>query len=372
MAHKKYEPIPVPLKQKLKEFRLRFIPVLVFAAAIFAIFQLWSLRVYNPTFQGIVYAEQAFLTSPEAGLIQHMYVREFDRVSKGQRIASVIVTDTNLVKNRLSVIEAQISLLSSTLDPLADWQRSRINLVEMNLDIAQERTAIASLKIRATQLARNVERLESLFENNLVSAQEFEDTKAELDMLQSEIPLREKALAEQERIVAQIAEVDRSFSRDGNDPLTSAIRVYEMELLALQDELKPIDIMAPFDGVISQIFFQNGSYVPRGEPFVKLDSPIPTHIVGYLKQPVTIKPYAGMSLQIRTRNQLKQIAEAKVTSVGAQIMVYEETLQRPGASFLESGLPVKISLDGLEELSLLPGEIVDVIVSGERGVSFLR
>jgi hypothetical protein len=41
-------------------------------------------------------------------------------------------------------------------------------------------------------------------------------------------------------------------------------------------------------------------------------------------------------------------------------MLFEESVQRPG--ILETGLPVKIGLGGLEGLKLIPGELVDVVV----------
>jgi hypothetical protein len=51
-----------------------------------------------------------------------------------------------------------------------------------------------------------------------------------------------------------------------------------------------------------------------------------------------------------------------INNVGAQIMVYDVTLQR-GSGFIESGIPVRISLDGLGHLNLIPGEIVDILVA---------
>lgn len=55
------------------------------------------------------------------------------------------------------------------------------------------------------------------------------------------------------------------------------------------------------------------------------------------------------------------VRAALINSVGAQIMVYDATLQR-GSGFIESGIPVRTALDGLSHLHLIPGEIVDILV----------
>jgi hypothetical protein len=69
-----------------------------------------------------------------------------------------------------------------------------------------------------------------------------------------------------------------------------------------------------------------------------------------------------MEVQLRTRTYPKSMAPAIVQNVGAQIMVYDATLQR-GTGFIESGIPVRISLDGLGHLNLIPGEIVDILIA---------
>jgi hypothetical protein len=63
---------------------------------------------------------------------------------------------------------------------------------------------------------------------------------------------------------------------------------------------------------------------------------------------------------VRSRRTEKAILPGYIEQVGAQAMLFEESVQRPG--ILETGLPVKIGLGGLEGLKLIPGELVDVVV----------
>ncbi len=361
-----YEPIKVPIKQKLREFRLRIVPVVVFGAVLFFVMYLWDLRVYNPSFIGRVHAEVAMITSPQTGLIKNLMVSEFDRLSKGDPIATIEIADSNLVKSRVAAISSQIDLVKASLDPLSDWQRNRINLASLRIDLVQERVELGTLAIRKNQQMRNVERIEQLFTSNLVSAQELEDANLELDIITSAMDVRQDQIAQFEQYIVNIESSDQQYGASDSDVLAAAVRVYENELAALEAELQPIVIRAPFDGVVGKLYYSNGSYLPAGELFVHFESETPTHIIGYIRQPLTVRPYIGMIVQVRTRTATKYIAPAVIENVGVQLSLVDEGLQRPGASF-ETALPVKISLSGLEEIPLIPGEMVDIIISGQRG-----
>jgi multidrug resistance efflux pump len=361
-----YEPIKSPFNQKLREFRLRFIPVIVFGAVLIFVIYLWDLRVNNPSFIGLVHAEVAMLTSPQTGLITNMLASDFDRLQTGDPIATIVIVDSYLIKSRIDVILSQIDLVKATLDPLSDWQRNRINLASLRVDLVQERVELSSLEIRKNQQTRNVDRFYQLFKSGLGSAQELEDATLALDLISSEIEVRQQHIIELEDYFSKMKFSDQQYNINETDILTSAIRVYESELAALEAELQPVVIRAPFDGVVAQTFFSNGSYLPAGEVFVRYESSKPTHIIGYIRQPLTVRPHIGMIVQIRTRTAQKFIAPAVIENVGVQLSIMEESLQRPGAHF-ESALPIKISLSGLEGITLTAGEIVDIIISGQRG-----
>lgn len=361
-----YDPIKVPLKQKLREFRLRFVPVVVFGFVLFFVMYLWDLRVYNPSFIGRVHAEVAMITSPQTGLITNLMVSEFDRLREGDPIATIVIADSNLIKSRIAAISSQIDLVKATLDPLSDWQRNRINLASLRIDLVQERVELGTLAIRKNQQTRSIERIDQLYASKLVSDQELEDARLELDIINSAIELRQDQIVELEQYISNIESSDQQFVASDSDVLAAAVRVYENELAVIEAELQPIVIRAPFDGVVGKLYYSNGSYLPAGELFVHFESGTPTHIIGYMRQPLTVRPYVGMIVQVRTRTATKYIAPAVVENIGVQLSLVEEGLQRPGSSF-ESALPVKISLNGLEEIPLMPGELVDIIISGKRG-----
>jgi hypothetical protein len=89
-------------------------------------------------------------------------------------------------------------------------------------------------------------------------------------------------------------------------------------------------------------------------------------IVGFVRQPLNIKPKVGDSVEIRSRSSGRASATAKVIQVGTQLEMINPALlpvalqDRVG----EYGLPMLIGLP--KGLQLMPGETVDIRMSAGR------
>jgi hypothetical protein len=77
-----------------------------------------------------------------------------------------------------------------------------------------------------------------------------------------------------------------------------------------------------------------------------------------MRQPVSINPQPGDTIEVRSRSDRKKVGIAKVLKVGEafenisnQLIVQEPTGSRVG-------LPLLVSIP--EEIELLPGEVVDL------------
>lgn len=87
----------------------------------------------------------------------------------------------------------------------------------------------------------------------------------------------------------------------------------------------------------------------------------PENILGFVRQPISVKPKVGDVVVIRSRGNTRQAAEATVVAVGARLELFTQPLRVRGFdSSQERGLPVLIALP--EELALYPGELVDISV----------
>ena len=82
-------PIPRPATERWRDFRLRFVPVLVYGTAIFMVAYLWNTQWMPSTFTGEVQARLATVASPIDGRLTDFTVRQFDRVTRGQVLGRV-------------------------------------------------------------------------------------------------------------------------------------------------------------------------------------------------------------------------------------------------------------------------------------------
>lgn len=356
------DPIQVPFKQRWRDIRTRFVPVIVFGVVLIAVLVLWGEKTQQSSFVGKVVADTAYVSAPLSGLVTGFTLREFDKVEMGDVIATVMVADSALLKAQMNVFRTQIDLLRATQDPLSDVQRNLIDRISLELDVLNERLEFESLSLRKMQMERMNERVQELHRRNLISAQALEDSTLELELVRTAFTAKERLIRQMEREMDRLSTYQEGVTQSASDPIRAGVAALEAEMEAVYQEFKPIVLKAPISGSVAKVYVRNGANLNAGEPLILLASPTPTHIIGYVRQPVTARPYVGMEVQLRTRTYPKSMAPAIVQNVGAQIMVYDATLQR-GTGFIESGIPVRISLDGLGHLNLIPGEIVDILIA---------
>lgn len=357
---KSYEPIPIPFKQKVREFRHRAVPVIVFLAIAVVVFRLWDMRVTEPGFTAKVVADSAMVTSPYDGQLEHFYIKPFDRVEKGAPIATIVRADSGYYQARLAYVRSLINQVESGLEPLVNHQRNVLDYENMRIENMQTRIDIASLKIRVQQLQAEYNRAKELLANDNISQSEFDLIESEYQMAKSEMEEKTKMTEELTQRLENVGEY--IINDETTAPVSAAIDVYEKELSVVEQELKPYTIYAPISGVISKVFKGNGEFVAMRDQILKIESTEPTYIVGYVRLPFNIEPEPGMEVEVRTRKPDRSFFNSHIVRIGGQISQMDPELRRPGIDS-ESGLPVQIAIRNIGDIKLYPGEIVDVVLN---------
>lgn len=358
---KKYQPIPVPFKQRLKELRVKALPLFVFIIAGLTVSQLWTDKVRSPGLIGEVVAGQSTVASPKSGFLINFYYDRFDMVQQGELMGQIMQTDSLVLNARLDLVRAEIDYLRESLDPIIDEQRNILNFEDLKLEQIQTRITLAKTELQKQQVAANFNRVADLYERNLVSDQEFETLQTELNVLTMQADEMRELISYLSIRIAEIEEMSGFRNRADRDPVLAAIKVQEQRMEAILAESAPVPLYAPISGVISQVWHRQGEFVAEGTSILHIESKEPAYVIGYVRQPISILPYAGMDVQVRTRKPGREFFYSTIEQVGGHIRLIDENLQRPGA-FFESGLPVKIHIHNHEQILLTPGEIVDVVM----------
>lgn len=196
----------------------------------------------------VVAALEADLAFRVPGWLTSLAVREGQRVTKGEVIASLRHEE---FETRLASLRAQLAQSQASLRALQAGQRveERIAL-EAQLRAAKARQANAEAEYR---------RFGSLVEINAVARSDFELRETQLRIAEAEVEAAEQALersavARPEDLDAQVAEVQN----------------LEARLNEVRIQLADSTLVAPFDGVIAQRFVENNQNVSVGQRIVRI------------------------------------------------------------------------------------------------------
>src|SRR5882672_3974059 len=108
MEKDKLPPIPTPVSQRWREFRIQVLPFVVFLSVLAGIVYLWRSYVQPVGVIGYADTNQVNVTSLQDGIISELLVERFQNVSTGQVIAIVVNTDPELVKAQVDSALADI------------------------------------------------------------------------------------------------------------------------------------------------------------------------------------------------------------------------------------------------------------------------
>src|SRR5688572_2488593 len=362
-------PIPTPLRQRLKPIRQKWVPIVVLLVVMVAIALVWR-RIARPTsFVGIVETVFTTVTTPDAGVLTNISINPLQDVVAGDVVAEVVTTDPRTVSSRLSVLRGRMQLMEMELDPVLNRQRNALDYERLMVDCAKIRDELVTAKA-LLEGARSKFKLESeLREEGISSKETYEDALMQKNALEASVAEKEKIVALTEKSLERLAYMADSFVPGGeNDPLKAALVVEEDKVKLFQAKLRPLELLAPMDGIVTLVHKRPGEQVLPGDPIITITARKPERILGYLPQSFPINPSVGMKVEVATRSPLalwKTRSVATITGVSPHLEPITNLLVRPitpGLS-MDQQLPVLgrvISISLPADLKLLPGQPLDI------------
>jgi HlyD family secretion protein len=358
-------PIPTPPAQRWREIRLVFLPRLMFIAGVLVVAWMWNRSVMTSSMVAEAEVLGAELRAPQAGVLASLKVALYQRVRAGDTIGHVTAANPRLLEANLGVIRAEVGMIGATMAGATDRQRVALELERLQLDWMRHRVERAELQGRLQQAESDVARAEPLHRSGLMTTESFEQLKQVRQTLTEQVKEMNQLVARLEPILRAHASTDAQAAALSNESaISAAIKVQEANLKLAEAELAPVALVAPIDGVVSFLFRRAGETVAEGEPILRITSPKPERLSGYLLQPLPFTPTAGMAVEIRRRGFVRQSAPSTITHVSTSLEIVTPTmlaaLRLPTTYLPESALRVEIALP--RDLELLPGEHVDVVV----------
>ena len=367
MDNQNLQPIPIPAKQRWREFRIAYLPPLTFLVLIITIGWMWKNYVQPSTIIGEVETVRAGIISIVPGTLQKLEVHQLQPVTNGQELAVISILDPDQLKAEIAAAEADLRLMKARMD--IDKTRNLESYSRLRTDLLLEQLSLEVARTHLVQADGEFTRSQKLLENQIIASgvgnlrNDFGHDVAlrDRDVWRAEVAAREKTVAELQSGAQRMAAT-------GTVQLTPADAAVEQAVAAQREHLqqirKPVVLRSPLNGFISAIRNQEGEKVKDGSAILVVSAGKSDRILAWVRQPVTVRPQVGDIVEVRrgtgTFGQAK--FEAAVVVVGQQLEQINPSseLLHEVTERVEFGLPLIVKAD--ETLGLIPGEAVQLRV----------
>jgi multidrug resistance efflux pump len=358
-------PIPTPPAQRWREVRLLYLPRVAFALAILLIVWMWGGAVAPSAIVAEASIVGADLRANQAGVIASLKVSVGQVVRAGEVVGHVAAANPRLLDSTLAVIRAEVGMLTVTMAGATDRQRVALEFERMQLDWMSHRVERAALQGQLQQTESDLARAEPLHRAGLIAEETYGQLKIARNSLAAQLEEKSQLVLRLEPVLkGMVASDPKAAGLSGESALAAAIKVQEAKLRLAEDQLSPVPLIAPIDGVVGLTLRRAGETVVVGEVVLRVTATKPERVTGYLRQPLVIEPKPGMVAEIRTRTNPVKVAETTITYVGATLEAISPTvlaaMRLPPVPTPETALRVDFAIPS--GLSLRPGEHVDVVI----------
>ncbi len=369
------------------------VPVAVWLTAVSVVVWLFYQRAQRFQVLGIAQVQVRQVAANCAGRLKSLPVRLFDRVTAGQVVAVVDTVldneyDEAALRAQVGTISAGIEHLAAQLVPTqqdlevsqTDRETTRISdLRRFSVDVENARLRILELKVQLAtdrmtlqDLASEVRITEDLASREAVAPYELAKVKGQYEALAATIADNEQLLqqAQVNLETSQQRLADYTGVQPHQPSIESALEVIRkaigveegrmQELSAQLDALQQrhaLELTSPVDGVVSQIWRNEGEAVTAGDPIVTIAEVKSAEVIGFVRQELAGLVHENMTVEIIKATEPMQVATSKVTYVGPVVEQMPMQLwQNPNIP--QWGRPFAVNVP--PDLKIIPGEVVGI------------
>jgi multidrug resistance efflux pump len=374
-----------------KRYFLRhLLPAAVWLTAVSAVVWLFYQRKQQFQVVGIAQERVRQVAANCPGRIKDVRVQLFERVAEGQVVAVIdTVLDNEHEEETLRArISAEIERLAAELVPTqddlqadrADREASRISdLRRFSVDVESIRLRILELKVQLVDgrsklqdLVSEVKIAEDLVQKEALAPLELERARAQYEMLAKAVAENEQLLQQTEANLAKSQErLEAYASHESYNPsIESALEVIRKGIAVQESQMKEVSVQlealrkrhaleltAPVEGVVSQVWKAAGEVVTAGDPIVTIAKGKSTEVIGYATETQAGMIHENMTVEIVKATEPMQVAPSTVTYVGPMMEQMPPQLWR-NPNVPQWGRPFKVELP--PDMAVVPGEAVGI------------
>jgi multidrug efflux pump subunit AcrA (membrane-fusion protein) len=305
--------------------------------------------------------QESLLSTPQSGNVLSVEVHEGDRVRKGELLAKL---DDSTLRAQLAGNEADLAQNRAKLQ--SAQVQAPISAVGYNSSLETSRNALATAQAALANAQLVYKSNQDLYPKGYVSQTALEQSRSQYVSAQQQVNTAKADLARAEQNM-QSTQVDRATV----DAARAAVESSAAAVQLLKAQIAQTNIVAPFDGVVTQRLLDPGSFASANAPVVRVSQLDPVYVNFNVPDDLLSYVKAGTPVAFSTSSLGSRRFNATVASVNATptqgTLSYRAQIRQPNPDgSLRGGMLVTVRArkDYRAQTTVVPRTAVE---SGEAG-----
>lgn len=290
----------------------------------------------SPDVWGRAEAKEVDINSKIPGRVVSLLVKEGDHVSKGQVLAHIdnrdIVAQTNQARANIKVLDAQTAQ-AATITVLQDQTaKAALHTAQAQLEKAKSDLDLA---------ASDYNRFSELVTSGAISQQLFDTYRTKYQVAQAVYTQAQASIA-----AAQAGLLQTNVNTANEEAMHSKVVQAQATLQQVEVSLDETEIRAPFAGIITTKYVEEGSMVSQGMPLVALQDPLDNWVNLKVKETDLSHYTIQQSVKLQGRDSNLTVPGTIIDiSKKAEFATYRATSERGDSDIITFNVKIQVNSD---------------------------
>jgi HlyD family secretion protein len=290
----------------------------------------------SPEIWGRSEAKEVDINSKIPGRVVSLLVKEGDRVTKGQVLAHIdnrdIVAQANQARANIKALDAQTAQ-AATVTVLQDQTaKAALHTAQAQLEKAKSDLTLAE---------SDYNRFGELVTSGAISQQLFDTYRTKYQVAQAAYTQAEASIA-----AAQAGLLQTNVNNANEEAMHSKVDQAQATLQQVEVSLDETEIRAPFDGIITTKYVEEGAMVSQGMPLVAIQDPLDNWVNLKVKETDLSRYSIQQSVNLQGRDS-NLILSGTIVDISkkAEFATYRATSERGDNDIITFNVKIQVNSD---------------------------
>lgn len=279
-------------------------------------------------------AKEVDINSKIPGRVVELLVREGDRVKKGQVLAHIdnrdIIAQVNQARANIKALDAQTAQAATVTELQDQTAKAAVHTAQAQLEKAQSDLSLAE---------SDYNRFGELVATGAISKQLFDTYRAKYQVAQAAYRQAQASVA-----TAQAGLLQTNVNTANEEAVSSKEAQAQAALQQVEVSLDETEIRAPFAGIITNKYVEEGAMVSTGVPIVSIQDPVDNWVNLKVEETNLGQYQLGQAVTLLGRdNKLKIQGTIVDVSKKAEFATYRATSERGEQDVITFNVKIQVN-----------------------------